>query len=63
MKNLFYRIDKNGNAVIFEDDDVCTRIDANIYPIGSAMSARYEHPGGIILSVEDAESLGIKNSH
>lgn len=58
---MFYRLDENGNAVIFEDNgDVVTRIDANVYPINSEFSARYEHPEGIVLEIQDAERLKIK---
>jgi hypothetical protein len=58
---MFYRIDDDGNAIILEDDgSIVTRIDANVYPVGSDLSARYEHPEGIVLTVEDAEKLGIE---
>jgi hypothetical protein len=33
---------------------------SSVYPIGSALSARYEHPEGIILTPHDAEALGIE---
>ncbi len=60
MGKMFYRIE-NGNARIFhESGEVVTRIDANVYPVGSDLSARYEHPEGIVLTVEDAEKLGIE---
>jgi hypothetical protein len=58
---MFYRINDDGNAIILEDDgSIVTRIDANVYPVGSDLSARYEHPEGIVLTVEDAEKLGIE---
>ena len=58
---MFYRINNDGNAVIFENDgSVATRIDANVYPVRSNLSARYEHPNGIVLTVADAEKLGIE---
>ena len=58
---MFYRIE-NGNARIFykESGRMVTRIDANVYPIDSSLSARYEHPEGIVLKIEDAEKLGIE---
>lgn len=57
---MFYRLNSDGNAVLFEDSgEQVTRIDANVYPVGSNCSARYEHPEGIVLTVEDAEKLGI----
>lgn len=58
---MFYRINSNGNAEVFNDDGtVATRIDADVYPIGSDFSSRYEHPEGIILTVSDAEKIGIE---
>ena len=60
-EKMFYQIDENGNAVIFhESGEQVTRIDANIYPIDSDLSAKYEHANGIILSVDDANGLGIE---
>lgn len=57
---MFYRIDENGNAQIFHNSgEVVTRIDASVYPIDSDFSARYEHATGIVLSVSDAEAIGI----
>ncbi len=60
VNNYFYRINTDGNAVIFtEDGEYVTRIDANVYPVGSSLSARYDHPEGIVLTINDAEMLGI----
>ena len=58
---MFYRITDEGNAEIFNNDgQAVTRIDANVYPVGSILSAMHEHPEGVILTVEDAESLNIE---
>lgn len=59
---MFYRIDENGNAVILyrESGECVTRIDANVYPVDSDLSARYEHPRGIVLTVSDAVKIGIQ---
>lgn len=59
---MFGRKLENGNIAILEDEDgsPVTRIDANIYPVNSDKSARYEHPEGIILTAEDAENLNIE---
>ena len=58
---MFYRVNENGDAVIFHASGECvTKIDANVYPVGSDFSARYEHPNGIILTVLDASKIGIK---
>ena len=58
---MFYRINENGNAVILNDDGTAvTRIDANVYPVGSGLSARHEHAEGIVLTVADAQKIGIE---
>lgn len=61
MGQMFYRRNDDGNAVIMwaEDGSAVTRIDADVYPVGSELSARYEHPEGIVLSINDAERIGI----
>ena len=57
---MFYRLTDDGNAAIFNwDGSVAIKIDANVYPVNSQLSTRYEHPAGIILTVADAEFLGI----
>lgn len=61
IENMFYRVNDNGDADILnsEDGSRVTRIDASVYPVGSLVSARYEHPEGIVLSINDAEAIGI----
>ena len=60
ISNLFGRINENGNVTVFEaDGSAATRIDANVYPVGSSLSARHEHPNGIELTVSDAEKIGL----
>jgi hypothetical protein len=61
FEDMIYRLDENENAKILyrESGECVTRIDANVYPIGANLSTRYEHPRGIILTVADAEKLGI----
>jgi len=59
---IFYRLNGDGNAVILyaSDGEPVTMLDENVYPVGgSPLSARYEHPAGIVLTVEDAEKIGI----
>ena len=60
--SIFGRINAEGNVDILhvEDGYPVTRIDADIYPVGSDLSTRYEHPEGITLTKEDAEALGIE---
>ena len=59
--SMFYRLNEDGNAVILymADGVAVTRLDANVYPVGSDLSARYEHAEGITLTIDDARSLGI----
>lgn len=58
---FFGRIDENGNVMVLDVEDgiAANYLDADVYPIGSELSARHEHPEGIVLSVEDAEKIGI----
>jgi len=66
MKNtMFYRLNADGNAMILNsvDGSAVTKIDANIYPVDSDLSTRYEHPEGIVLTVADAKKIGIKNEN
>ena len=65
MSNLFYRLDSDGNAVILDGEGMaCCRIGeadggCSVYPIGESLSCAYEHARGIVLTVEDAQKLGI----
>ena len=60
INTMFGRINDNGDVTVFEaDGSTATRIDANVYPVGSSTSARYEHPDGIELTVADAEKIGL----
>jgi hypothetical protein len=57
---MFGRLDGDGNVAVFNaDGSAATRIDANVYPAGSALSVRYEHPSGIILTAEDAAKIDL----
>ena len=59
VTGMFYRVIKGTAAIFYDDGRRVTRIDANVYPVGSSLSARYEHPEGITLSIADARKLGI----
>ncbi len=63
--DIFGRITDSGDVALFhrEDGADVTSLDENIYPVGSELSTRYEHPKGIILSADDAEKLGIEIEH
>jgi hypothetical protein len=54
------RTDGNINILYAAEGDVVTSMDANVYPVGSVLSTRYERPEGIVLTRADAESLGIQ---
>lgn len=58
---IFARKNKQGNYAILwaETGEPITRLDANVYPVGSELSARHEHPRGIILTHDDVVKLGI----
>lgn len=59
---FFGRLDSSGNVVVLhvEDGAAATRLDAPVYPLGSALSARYEHAEGLILKRVDAENIGLE---
>lgn len=59
---FFGRINEDGNVDVLhvEDGSAATRLDASVYPVGSDVSARYEHPAGIVLTRADANRLGIE---
>lgn len=59
---FFGRLNEDGTVRVLHvaEGEAATRLDANVYPVGSALSARYEHPAGINLSREDADALGLE---
>lgn len=60
--SIFGRMNENGDVDILDVDDgeaIC-RLDANVYPVGNDLSVRYEYSNGIVLSLADANLLGIK---
>jgi hypothetical protein len=71
---FFGRTDDHGNVAVLHVDDgsAATRLDASVYPVtyreddngsvivgSSELSARYEHAAGIVLTLADAQTLGI----
>jgi len=57
---FFGRINEDGNVdVLHADGSAATRMDCSVYPIGSDVSARYEHPAGITISQDDAKRIGL----
>jgi hypothetical protein len=59
---IFGRINDAGNVAVFhaESGEPVTQLDAAVYPVGSNLSARYEHPRGIVLSRSDAARIGVE---
>lgn len=58
---FFGRLTEEGTvAVLHVDGDAATRLDASVYPVGSNVSARHEHPQGIVLTADDAAMLGLE---
>lgn len=57
---FFGRTNEEGNVDVFmADGSAATRMDCSVYPIGSEVSARYEHPAGITISADDAKRIGL----
>lgn len=61
---FFGRINENGDVAVLyaSDGSPVTRMDAALYPAGSdgSKSTRYEWPDGIVLTRQDAESIGLE---
>jgi hypothetical protein len=63
MSNRYFgRLNDRGDVDVLdrEGGEPLTRLDADVYPVGSPVSARHEHPGGIALSVADAVRAGVE---
>jgi|ETNmetMinimDraft_16_1059900.scaffolds.fasta_scaffold435456_1 hypothetical protein len=63
LNEIFGRQDSQGNIGLFfiESGEHVTRLDSDgIYPVDADVSTKYEHPGGIIITVGDASRLGIE---
>jgi hypothetical protein len=61
ISEVFGRINAEGNVDILfaEDGYPVTRLDADVYPVSSDLSVRYDHAEGIVLTLEDARNIGI----
>ena len=62
---IFGRINADGNVdVLYKDDgSAVTRLNDAVYPIGSAFSTLHDHPEGIVISIADANNLGMDIEH
>lgn len=62
INEVFGRINEKGNVDVLyaEDGAQVTRLDVDgVYPVGSELSTRYDHAEGIVISVEDANRIGL----
>jgi hypothetical protein len=60
--NIFGRVLDDGTVILLDSNEgmPITRLNVDgIYPVGSHLSTRYEHPEGIRLTRNDAKRLGI----
>lgn len=63
LNEVFGRVNNDGNVDILfiNDGDRVTRLNVDgVYPVNSALSTRYEHASGIVLTVEQCKSLNIE---
>ncbi|MFT2491557.1 hypothetical protein ACMWND_20265 [Escherichia coli] len=62
ISEVFGRINSQGNVDILYADsgESVTRLDADVFPVGSEFGARYDHPEGIEITLADARRIGIE---
>jgi len=67
MKNAYgqkiYAREYGENFILIAGDGVVTCFepeDPTVYPVGSSVSAHYDHPDGIVLSERDVKTCGIE---
>ena len=63
LNEVFGRKNNDGNVDILfiNDGDRVTRLNVDgVYPVNSALSTRYEHASGIVLTVEQCKALNIE---
>ena len=63
LNEIFGQLDSQGNVGLFfiESGEHVTRLDSDgIYPVDADVSTKYEHPEGIVITVDDANRLGIE---
>jgi len=59
--SFFGRLNEDGNVCVFHDNgERATRLDADVYPVGSEFSVKYEHSLGITITKQDADKIGIE---
>lgn len=64
LDETFGRINDDGNVCVLdaESGEAVTRIEdaAGLYPVGSDLGCKYEHPRGIVITQADAARFGIE---
>ena len=64
LNQRFGRINEDGNVAVLDvqSGEAVTRIEdaPGLYPVGSDLGCRYEHPAGIIVTQSDAKRFGIE---
>ncbi|EHW5312806.1 hypothetical protein K3A10_003377 [Escherichia albertii] len=62
ISEVFGRINSQGNVDILYADsgESVTRLDADVFPVGSEFGVRYDHPEGIEITLADAKRIGIE---
>ena len=62
IEGMFGREREDGNidVLYIEDGVAVTQLDVDgVYPVGSELGSRYEHPAGIVITPEDARRIGL----
>ncbi|MDP2322590.1 MAG: hypothetical protein Q8N51_00990 [Gammaproteobacteria bacterium] len=61
VRGIFGRLNDNGTVRVLytASGEAVTRLDADVYPVDSTVSARYEHPTGVVLTRADAGRIGL----
>ncbi|MDD8372787.1 hypothetical protein LAW74_24310 [Escherichia coli] len=62
INEVFGRLNSEGNVDILYADsgESVTRLDADVFPVGSEFGVRYDHPEGLEITLADAKRIGIE---
>lgn len=62
IENIFARKRNDGNYDILDVENGCdvTKLDLNEYPVDSDLSTRWEHPNGIVFTLEQVHRNDIE---
>ncbi|WP_158784178.1 hypothetical protein [Pantoea sp. BAV 3049] len=61
LSEVFGRINNSGTVdILFIDDgERVNQLNSDVYPVGECLNARNYHSRGVVLSLGDAQKLGI----